>query len=273
MTGRADLHVHTTHSDGAYAPAQVVDLARRCGLSAIAITDHDTLGGIVPAQSAASGLDLEIVPGVEISAEYRGCELHLLGYFVQVDDIPLRKALATLGGQRCERFHDMVERLRRCGVAIEEDALPTDAAGHVLGRRHLALALVKARRARSVREAFIRYLGDHGQIAVPKVRLPVAQAIALVRGAGGVASWAHPSYHCQRETLAELSNSGLGAVEVEYPGFRNGRVRELRAWATELGLAVTGGSDCHGPESQNRALGIRTVSDNELASLRQRAAS
>jgi hypothetical protein len=268
---RVDLHVHTTHSDGAYTPAQVVDLARRSGLAAVAVTDHDTLSGFGPAHAAAAGSGVEVVPGVEISAEHRGRELHVLGYFVRAGDARLLAALERLREHRTGRFRDMVERLRGCGVPLREEELPRHPAPGVLGRRHLAELLVRLRRAGSVREAFVRYLGDGGRVAVPKLRLPAAEAIDLVRGAGGVAGWAHPSYDCTREHLAALTALGLGAVEVEYPGYRPARVRQLRSWATELGLAVTGGSDCHGPDHPRRAVGSCGVTDTELESLRRKA--
>jgi predicted metal-dependent phosphoesterase TrpH len=268
--GRADLHVHTTHSDGTYTPAQVVELARRSGLAAVAVTDHDTLDGVPPARAAATGSGVEVVSGVEISAEYRDRELHLLGYFVRLDDAPLLAALRRLREGRAVRFWDMVERLRDCGVAVDEGELRAHAGGGVLGRRNLAEFLVKTRRAGTVREAFVRYLGDNGRVALPKVRLPVAEAIALVRGAGGVASWAHPAYDGVRDGLAELRRLGLAAVEAEFPNLRPGRRRELRRLAAELGLAVTGGSDCHGPGE--RALGACGVSAEELVTLRRLAA-
>src|SRR5205807_1780164 len=122
--------------------------------------------------------------------------------------------------------HDMVERLRSCGVILEEGELPAAAGDGTLGRRHLATLLVKARRAGSVREAFTRYLGDGGRVNVPKLRLPVAEAIALVRSAGGVASWAHPSYDGLQDHLPGLRERGLGALEVEYPSHRPSRVRQ-----------------------------------------------
>jgi predicted metal-dependent phosphoesterase TrpH len=269
-TGRADLHVHTTCSDGGYTPAQVVELARRSGLAAVAVTDHDTVAGLAPAQAAASGTGVEVVPGVEISAEYRGREFHLLGYFFSPDDAPLGAALERLRAGRTSRFWAMVERLRACGVSVNREELKGQTDGSALGRRHLAALLVRARRVGSVREAFARYLGDHGRVALPKVRLPVGEALALVRGAGGVASWAHPSYHCHQEALAELRNLGLGAVEAEYPAAHPGRARELRAWAGALGLAVTGGSDCHGPDQPRRAIGTCGVTAEELETLRQR---
>src|SRR5207302_2644994 len=240
--GRADLHLHTVCSDGAYTALQLVDLARRCGLAAIAITDHDTVSALAAARGAAAGSELEIISGVEISAEFQGRELHLLGYFFRPDDPPLRVALERLAGQRTERFWDMVEQLKRCGVPLAEKDLQPHANVDALGRRHLAEMMVKAGHARSLREAFARYLGDNGRAAVPKTRLPVAEAIALVRGAGGVAAWAHPSYDCNGENLRELRRLGLGALEVAYPGFRARRMQELRALAKAFGLAVTGGS-------------------------------
>jgi predicted metal-dependent phosphoesterase TrpH len=270
-TGRVDLHAHTTHSDGSYTPPQLVELARRSGLAALAITDHDILDGVPAAQAAAVGSDLEIIAGVEISAEQRGQELHLLGYFIQLDDAPLLAALARLRQHRLQRFQDMVERLRGCGVSLEEKEVRAQIGAQALGRRHLAELLIKARRASTVREAFARYLRDGGRVALPKVRLPVEEAIALVRGAGGVASLAHPSYDCKQESLAELRTQGLGAVEVEYPSFGSAWIRQLRAWAAELGLAVTGGSDCHGPGHFSRSVGACSVTGDELAVLRQQA--
>src|SRR5438309_439539 len=253
--GRADLHLHSTCSDGAYRPAQVVDLARRSGLAAIALTDHDTLAGLAEAVNAAAGTSTEIVTGVEISAEFRGRELHLLGYFFRADDGPLRSALERLVTERQQRFWEMVDRLKHCGVALADRDLRPYARVQALGRRHVAELLVRARQAGSVRQAFTRYLHDGGRVAVPKARLPVAEAIALVRGAGGVAAWAHPSYDCTKQALEGLRACGLQAVEIAWPSCRPSRARELRAWAAELGLAVTGGSDCHGPGNHLRAVG------------------
>jgi 3',5'-nucleoside bisphosphate phosphatase len=262
---RVDLHTHTTHSDGAYTSAQVVDLARRAGLAALAITDHDTLGGVAAARQAVVGSNLEIVSGVEITSEYRQRELHLLGYFVALDHAGLSAALEEIRRHRVERFHEMIERLRGCGVSLEGEEQCVQGAPEALGRRHLAEMLVRARRVANVREAFVRYLGDRGNVAVPKKRLPVAEALALVRDAGGVAAWAHPAYDCTQEQLKELRALGLGAVEVEYPDFRRSRTLELRGWAEQLGLAVTGGSDCHGPG--RRGVGSCTISAADFARL------
>lgn len=267
LSGRADLHIHTTYSDGTYTPAQVVELAARSGLAAVAITDHDALGGISVARMAARP-GLEVIAGVEISSEQEGREFHLLGYFIDLENTALLASLERLRAHRAERFRDMIQRLRDCGVSLDEKELHTRIQPQALGRRHLAEILVETRQAGSVREAFSRYLSDGGRVAVPKLRLPVAEAIALVRGAGGVASWAHPSYDCTRERLAGLHRLGLHALEAEYPGHRLTHQRELRAQAAELGLAVTGGSDCHGPDHPRRAIGVCGVSAAELETLR-----
>ena len=257
LAGRADLHVHTTHSDGAYTPAQVVELARRAGLSAVAVTDHDAVGGVARARAAAEGSGVEVAAGVEITAEHRGRELHLLGYFFQTDDGPLTAALETVRRGRVERFREMVERLRACGASVDWDG-EQPAAPEALGRRHLAEMLVRQGLCGSVREAFARWLHDGGRAVAPKQRLPVGEAAALLRAAGGVAAYAHPPYDCTMDDLAELRGLGLGAVEVDYPAVKASRGRELRAWAARLGLAVTAGSDCHGPGKH--AVGACTVS-------------
>src|SRR5262249_20771173 len=269
--GRADLHVHTTCSDGVYRPAQIVELARRAGLAAVAITDHDTLAGIDLARQAAAA-NVEVIAGVEITAEHHDRELHLLGYFISVDSAQLRAALARLHERRAERFREMADRLRALGIELDREAIDALLPGATLGRRHLAELLVRAGKAANIRDAFQRWLGDRGRANMPKARLPVAQAIALVRQAGGVASWAHPSYDATIESLRELRDVGLQAVEVDYPNCRHSRTAILRAWAKELGLAVTGGSDCHGPEQPARGLGSCSVTAGELAALRQLAA-
>ncbi len=265
--GRADLHVHTTASDGTYTPAQVVDLARHVGLAALAVTDHDTLAAVPAARACAAGSGVEIVPGVEITAEHAGRELHLLAYFVALDHPGLNAALDAIRADRVRRFAEMIERLRARGVSVEDRSAAGTARPDAVGRRHLAELLVRAGRAATVRDAFRRYLHDRSDVVVPKKRLPAGEALALVRQAGGVAAWAHPAYDDTQECLAELRGLGLRAVEVEYPDVRVGRVRELRAWAEALGLAVTGGSDCHGPGP--RSVGARTVSAAELDRLRQ----
>lgn len=265
---RADLHVHSTASDGLYSPAEVVSLARRCGLAAVALTDHDTLAGLDEARAAAVESSLEVIAAVEISAEYDGREVHLLAYFVDPANEPLRAALQWLREGRVTRFHAMFDSLVAAGIPLRREDIPTGPRD-ALGRPHLARLIVQAGRATSTREAIRAYLLDGSPHAVPKPRVQVAEALALVRGAGGVVSLAHPGHATTRELLAEFQRLGLVAVETEYPDMKGSRARQLRAWASELGLATTGGSDCHGPGK--RAIGAHSISRAELEALRHRA--
>jgi 3',5'-nucleoside bisphosphate phosphatase len=267
---RADLHMHSTYSDGMNTPEELVNLARRCGLAAIALTDHDTVAGLAPARRAAVDTSVEVISGVEITCEYRNNELHLLAYFFDPENAALLNALERIRAARVERFHEMIERLRQRGVSIEGEGpaiLPSRPDS--LGRRHLAELLVRQGKVSNIREAFSRYLGERGGVIVPKIGLPIALALDLVRRSGGVAAWAHPAYDCTRETLSELRSLGLSAVEAEYPDTRSARIRELRAWAAELGLAVSGGSDCHGPG--RRSVGACSITLDELEALRRMA--
>ena len=269
-TARVDLHVHTTCSDGTYTPAQIVDLARRSGLPAVAITDHDTVAAVPIAQQHA-GSSLEVIPGVEISTVHADRELHLLAYFIRMDASPLMDALERLKAGRRARFFAMADRLRTLGVKLTTDSVEHLVDHGALGRRNLANLLVEQGQAATVREAFQRYLGDRGRINVPKERLPTGEAIALVRSAGGVAAWAHPGSECTRESLRGLYNLGMRAVEVDWPTAKPNRSRDLRAWARELGMAVTGGSDCHGPDDPRRTVGVCGITVAELDAVRRMA--
>lgn len=262
-----DLHTHTTCSDGFYSPEDLVDLARRSGLAALAVTDHDTIDACAAARTAARGSSIEVVSGVEISAEFHERELHLLGYFFDESNAPLQTALRRLREHRWHRFGEIVARLRQRGIRFDASAHPSP--GTTPGRLHVARLLVQNRHASNVRDAFQRFLS--GTNAVPKVRLPVAEAIALLRNAGGVSSWAHPGNDCTKVNLLELRSLGLHAVEAAYPSVRPSRVREIRNLAQDLGLAVTGGSDCHGPGKN--AVGCQGITLAELEALRERTAA
>lgn len=266
LLGRADLHLHTTCSDGIYTPEQVVRLSQRCGLAAIALTDHDTLAGIPLARQVAADSRPEIVSAVEITTEHQGRELHLLAYFIAEDNQPLNEALASIRRQRGARFRAIVGRLRQAGVKVPR--LEGEQKPDALGRRYLAELLVRAGQVGSVREAFARYLKDGSPYLPPPQRLATAEAIDMVRQAHGVACWAHPGPTADWQILVELKRLGLGAVEVDYPEVRRSRQQELRSWASRLDLAITGGSDCHGPG--RREVGCCSISSEELERVRCR---
>lgn len=264
--GRADLHTHTTFSDGTHTPSSLVERARKAGLTAVAVTDHDTTAGVEPARTAAAGT-VEVIAGVEITCEFRGAEIHLLGYFVRPEDPALAPALAGLRAARRERLIEMARRLQPLGPNVVEaiQAMPDSVS---LGRRHLARLLIADGHARSLHGAFAGWLHRPELAGVPKRRLPAADALALVRQAGGVASWAHPPAGTDLPTLEELRSLGLAAVECVYPWPSRAIETRLRQLARAAGLAVTGGSDSHDPDPPTRAVGARAVTADELATIR-----
>lgn len=264
--GRADLHAHTTFSDGTMSPAELVARAHQAGLSAIAITDHDTTAGVIPARTAAPAT-LEVIAGVEITTEYRDRELHLLGYFVELEHVELQAALERVRQGRRHRAREMASRLRDLGADIvaEIDRFPDEIS---MGRRHLARGLIERGHASTLHGAFERWLLRDEVATVPKVRLPVAEAIAVVRAASGIASWAHPPADTDLRSLEELKSFGLGAVECEYPWPSRSQGARLRQLAGVCGLEVTGGSDSHDPGPSSRAVGTRAITMKELDRLR-----
>ncbi|HYH68053.1 MAG TPA: PHP domain-containing protein [Urbifossiella sp.] len=273
---RADLHVHTTASDGEYTPSQVAALAREAGLSAVAVTDHDTLAGVAEARDAASsfgGKPLEVVSGVEISTDLDGRELHLLGYFVRHDHAELSDALRRVCERRRDRFFDFVAKLAANGTVIPADRAELIAARTAsVGRRHIAGLLVACGFTGNVNGAFYRYLHPIRAAVVPKITIPVEDAIRLIRAAGGASSLAHPP-DLTDEQFDRLRAAGLDGIESEYPFGRSSPGGRLRSIATRLGFVRTGGSDCHGPNPAHRRVGSTAVPLEHLDELRRRCAA
>jgi predicted metal-dependent phosphoesterase TrpH len=265
---RADLHIHTTASDGEFTASQVGALARQANLAAVAITDHDT-HTLPDDVRAAAGEKIEVIPGVEISASFQDREVHLLGYFISCDHSDLNRALSRIRDARRERFHEFVARLAVSGMILPPDRVRLVAeSSQSLGRRHLARLIVECGFARTRTEAFHRYLSPQTRALKPKLLLPIEEAIHLVRAAGGVASLAHPAPELDATDFAALAAMGLAALEAEYPWNRSSRGALLRDVAGSLNLTVTGGSDCHGPDPSHRRIGSHGITLDELSVLR-----
>lgn len=268
---RADLHAHTTASDGEYTPSQLVALARQAKLTAVAVTDHDTLAGVPEAVAAARdqpGRAVEVVPGVELTTEFDGRELHLLGYFVRLDHAELNATLARLCDRRRDRFRDYLTKL---AVIPADRARLVEERTASLGRRHVASLLVACGFARDRHEAFYRHLHPLHRDVLPKECLPIADAIRLVQEAGGVTSLAHPPADLIDGGLDRLAAAGLDGLECEYAWGRSSPAGRLRAAAARLGLVATGGSDCHGPDPAHRHVGSVTITMHALEVLRGKA--
>ena len=249
LNGQADLHLHSTASDGTLAPAEVVRLAAAASLVAIALTDHDTVGGIAEARAAGETLGVRIVTGCEFSVRAEAGELHLLGYCLPESNPELLATLDQARAAREARGRTMVERIAACGIGLDYADVERAAAGAPIGRPHVARALIARKAVRSLEEAFDRFLGRGRPAFVPKALPPLAEITALIRRLGGVSSLAHPKDRAGRDTLAGYRDQGLDGIEVRHPSHSPAVRADLERIAGELGFLMTGGSDAHGAQA------------------------
>lgn len=244
--GTVDLHLHSTASDGAHAPADVAARAARAGLAAIALTDHDTLAGVPEAIEAGRRLGLRVIPGCEFSVAAPWGEMHVLGYFLPPADPSLESFLQGCRDDRRRRAEEMVTRICGTGVLLTVDDVLLEADGGAIGRPHVARALVRRGLVVSVDAAFERFL-RRGRPGFVAKRLPAfADVAALVHATGGLVSAAHLKDHGTRARLTRLRGEGLDAVETRHPSHDPDTRARLTDLALELGLLRTGGSDWHG---------------------------
>ena len=255
-----DLHVHSSASDGTDAPEVVVARADAAGLRAIALTDHDTVSGVAEARDAATGLAVELIPGVELSVDHAGVKIHLLAYFIEPTPGPLQDRLAMLRDGRASRNPMIIKRLNQLGYAITMDDVLRHAGGDAVGRPHIADALVEAGYFAARSAAFVDLLGDGGAAYVERERLAASEAIRLATESGGVTSIAHPltinaDAADLRPIFEELRDGGLGGIEVYYSEHPPAIRAQLAIVAFDLGLAATGGSDYHGSGKPDLQIG------------------
>jgi 3',5'-nucleoside bisphosphate phosphatase len=262
---RLDLHIHSTASDGAVSPGEVVRAAVRGGLDVIALTDHDTLAGFRPAAEAAEVLPIEVIPALEASSTLEGKELHFLGYFVDPDSPALCGHEDRAVRLRHQRIARMVHRLRADGVMVDFAAVLEQAGPEAtsLGRPHLARALVSAGYAASVPDAFDRFIGDGHPAFLPTELQTPPEAIRMIAEAGGIPVWAHPPHDAVESLLPEFVRSGLRGLEVFRPRTPLALVQRLEALARRHRLLLTGGSDWHSPEAGSE-LGDFHVSSDDI---------
>jgi|DewCreStandDraft_1066081.scaffolds.fasta_scaffold00011_54 predicted metal-dependent phosphoesterase TrpH len=244
---RVDLHAHTTASDGTLRPAELVKLALERGLTVLGITDHDSTEGIAEALQAAAGTPLRIIPGVEINTDVPAGEVHVLGYFIDTANEALQRQLSLQRSGREARARLMVEKLAALGLHISWERVLELAQGGAIGRPHIAQALVERGYVATPAEAFEKYIGHGGPAYVERTKLTPAEAVALIRQAGGVPVLAHPTFSPAYEALvAELVEAGLAGLECYYAGYDQETVVHLLMLAQRHGLIPTGGSDFHG---------------------------
>ncbi len=244
--GYVDLHLHTHFSDGSFSPEEVVECAVKNNLLAISITDHDSLEGIAPALKASREYSLEVVPGVELTAEADNKEIHILGYYIDRQDKALGDKLKMLRRVRAERAEKMVGKLRELGVDISFSKVKEMAQGGALGRLHLARVILQAGYVNSVEEAFKKYIGDGGPAYVKKYRFTPEEAMKLIVAGKGIPVLAHPSLLGDDELIPRLVKDGLRGIEVFCTNHQVESSLRYEELARRYDLIPTGGSDCHG---------------------------
>jgi 3',5'-nucleoside bisphosphate phosphatase len=247
-----DLHTHSTFSDGTLEPEQVVELAATRDLTGIALTDHDTTEGVERARRAAAGTGLRVLLGCELSAEHQSAPVHVLGYAFDPAEPVFAARREWIRDGRVGRARRMVERLRALGADVDLDRVLELAGSGSVGRPHVAMAMVEAGVVPDVPSAFTpEWIGTGGRAYVAKDAVGPTEAVQLIRGAGGAAVLAHPSLHAGAGAVPEpviraMATAGLDGLEVDHPDQAPAERARLRALAGELGLEVTGASDCHG---------------------------
>lgn len=245
---KADFHLHTTASDGRFSPEKVVQLAAERGLEVIAITDHDSVAGVIAAVKAAKSFPpLKVIPGVEINTDIPNGEVHILGYFIDYRSQELRQTLRRLRQARRRRAHKIVDTLAQLGIEVEWERVKKLAAGGSIGRPHIAQAMLEQGYISRLQEAFNRYIGRYGPAYVERERLSPVGAVKLVAKAGGLPVLAHPAgIDNLEELLEQLTAEGLVGLEAYYNGYGQRTVKFLVNIADKHGLIITGGSDFHG---------------------------
>jgi 3',5'-nucleoside bisphosphate phosphatase len=246
MTIHADLHSHSTASDGVDAPARVVQRAAAAGLKVLSLTDHDTFDGLAEAQAAAREHGIQLVPGTELTCYHEGKEVNILGYNVDPANPALLEHCRRFVAARIERAHKIGHKLAELGAPIDIPQLIAKADGGVVGRPHVAAALLEAGHVETVKEAFDRFLANGRPADIPKLMIDPKTCIDLIHHAGGFASIAHPGVWNQFDLIPTLAAIGLDAVEVWHSAHTREDSQRLEEIADRFGLAKTGGSDCHG---------------------------
>lgn len=251
----ADLHLHTCFSDGTYTPEELVSHAREKGLSAIALTDHDTVEGCRRAEAACGKAGVEFIAGTELTADCEGIELHILGYFLDIEDPLLIQEITKCQTTRQDRIREMVSRLNRHRVPLKAERVFAIANCRSPGRPHVARALVEDGFCSSMDEAFERFLKRSRPAWVPKRRISADDAIALIHHAGGLAVMAHPGLNRTDDVILPVVKAGLDGIECFHTKHSTATAERYLQMADRYKLLVTGGSDCHGMSKGHPLIG------------------
>ena len=271
MEGKADLHMHTTHSDGIYSTSELVRRAKEAGLTIISITDHDNVAAVAEAIEVGKRCDIEVIPGVELSVGVGEQEVHLLAYFFDYNNQHLLDHLAFFRIERMKRAERIVEKLNGLNVPLKLGAVLERAGTGSVGRPHIATALFEAGLTDSYHEAFYKYIGYGKPAYEKKYQISPQAAIALIASAGGLSFIAHPGNSLNEAVLLEFINEGIDGIEVIHPSHSPERVMHYSGIVNEYFLLASGGSDFHGGrKNDNDILGKYYVSLDHVQEMRRR---
>lgn len=273
MEKYTDLHLHTNFSDGSYTPEELVRRAAELGFSAISVTDHDSVEGIPAAIVEAEKYNMEVIPGVELSAEIGRTEVHFLGYFIDWKNAGFLEQLAGFRARRQKRAEEIVAKLHQMNVRIDISRVNEIAGYGAVGRLHIAQVLKEKGYISDINQAFRKYIGDQSPAYVPKNYLTVRQAIKMIDDIGGIACLAHPAILNKDELIPDFMTNGLKAIEVYYSEQWTSVTRHYEQIADKFGLLMTGGSDCHGPAKGRLLMGTVKVPYTVLEKLKNRVRS
>ncbi len=256
MAGEIDLHLHTTASDGRLSPAELVRLVVDQGLKQISISDHDSTEGLAEAFEEAQNFpELRIIPGIELSTDIPGDEIHMLGYFIQYQDKEFQEILTGFRTGRVDRAREMVEKLATLGIVLDWERVLEIAGDGSVGRPHIALAMVEKGYCKEPKDAFPEYLGRNGLAYAERPKMTPSEGVEMLRRVGGVPVLAHPAYMTDLENnIAALKEAGLMGMEVYYAKFDADTVSRLKNLADKYDLIPCGGSDFHGLGNSDEAL-------------------
>jgi predicted metal-dependent phosphoesterase TrpH len=269
-TGMVDLHTHTNQSDGLLPPERLVQLAAEAELRAIAITDHDEVGGVEAAVSMGNQFGLEVISGVELSVSHQGYDIHILGYLIDFRHPRLLAFLQFFCEERLRRVHRILEKLEALGHPVPLEIVMRKAGAGSIGRPHIADAMVEAGRVPTYQEAFNRFIADGKPAFVPKVRVSAEQAVAIIHEAQGLACLAHPGQNLTEPIILDVIKAGVDGIEVIHP--KHGpQQRELyRRLAKKFNLLETGGSDFHGGRKSEEKFGNYVIEYEKVEKMKAR---
>lgn len=271
MKQRVDLHTHTHYSDGALSPQQLIELAHQNKLDVISITDHDTISAIPQAIKIGEDFGVEVIPGVELSSDIANREVHILGYFIDIENEELLRYLGFFRDERLKRAERIVKKLNYLGLSITlDDVLEEAKNSEIVGRPHIANAMLRLNLVNNFLEAFSKYLGNHAPAYEKKVHISPASAFKIINDAGGLSFIAHPG-NMPENLIKELIEAGVDGIEVVHPSHNSFQSNYYKNISSQYFLLAGGGSDFHGGKRNDmQNFGKYTINYNNVENMRKR---